>query len=136
MTNFVQILIQHQVRVTKHKLKILELFNYHRHLQAIQIYELLAPTIKISLATIYRTLSIFATHKILQKHNFNDDVAVYELLGENDHHDHMFCIKCKTVIEFINPQIEELQQQIVKEQQFLLISHSMVLYGICIKCND
>ena len=124
------------LKLTKHKLAMLNLFKTHKHLNANQIYELLRNQNDIiSIATIYRILSTLEAKNILVKHNFADDQFTYELLNSNDHHDHLICIKCNNVIEFIDSDIEKLQNQIAENNNFDIISHSLNIYGICRDCK-
>jgi len=125
------------IKLTKHKIQVLQLFSNHRHLDALQIFTLLKEQkINISLATVYRTLIKLEQHDIIQKHNFNHEQSTYELIHPNEHHDHMICLSCKQVIEFVNHKIEELQQSIASKEQFKIVSHSLNLYGICKNCQQ
>ena len=124
------------VKLTKHKLTILELFNLYKHLDASQIYTILINQgVNISLATIYRILTNFEHNEIIEKHNFNNEQATYELMNPNEHHDHLICIKCHKVVEFVNEKIEELQKEIAHTNEFNIMSHSLNIYGICGDCQ-
>lgn len=124
------------VKLTKHKIAILDLFNIHKHLDATQIYNILINNgINISLATIYRVLTNFERNDIIEKHNFNNEHAIYELVKQNEHHDHLICIKCHNVFEFIDEKIEHLQNEIAKANNFKIVSHSLNIYGICNNCQ-
>lgn len=123
------------LKLTKHKLAILELFETHKHLDAYHISDLLREKGNgASSATIYRVLSSFEANGIVTRHNFNEDQAVYELADPNHHHDHLICTKCNKVIEFFNCQIENLQEQIAKKNNFKILNHHLNLYGICSDC--
>lgn len=123
------------IKLTKHKIAILNLFNPNRHLDANQIYTLLqTQKINISLATIYRILTSFENNGILQKNNFNSDQSSYELKNPNEHHDHLICIACHKVIEFLNEKIESLQDEIAKANGFKIMHHSLNIYGKCSDC--
>jgi Fur family ferric uptake transcriptional regulator len=125
------------VKITKHKIVILQLFDLYKHLDASQIHSLLrAQGTDISLATIYRILSVFESNNILEKHNFNEDQAIYELVRPNEHHDHLVCVKCNKVIEFFDCKIERIQERIAKENKFRIVNHHLNLYGICEDCED
>src|SRR3990167_4950748 len=125
------------VKITKHKLVILELFDLYKHLDAGKIYALLTNQgVNISLATIYRILSSFEANNIVVKHNFNEDQSIYELAKPNEHHDHLICIKCHKVIEFFDCHIEQIQEQIAKENKFKIVNHHLNLYGICEDCDS
>lgn len=124
------------IKITQHKLAVLELFAEHKHLDALEISRIFhKKNVDISLATIYRILSSFEEHKIITKHNFGNEHANYELSVSNEHHDHLICIKCGKVVEFVNEKIEELQLQIAKQNSFELYSHTLNIYGICNECQ-
>lgn len=124
------------IKITQHKLAVLELFAEHKHLDALEISRIFhKKNVDISLATIYRILSSFEEHKIITKHNFGNEHANYELSVSNEHHDHLICIKCGKVVEFVNEKIEELQLQITKQNNFELYSHTLNIYGICSECQ-
>ncbi len=123
------------IRVTKHKIVIFELFSTHKHLDANQIYDILhQQNINIGLATIYRILTNFELNAIIKKHNFNQEQATYELTEHNEHHDHLICLKCHQVIEFVDDQIELLQQQIATKHNFTMTHHILNIYGHCKFC--
>ena len=135
--NNLQLIKNKGIKITKHKLAILELFSDYKHLDAMQIYTLLqSKNIDISIATIYRILSNFETNNVLEKHNFNKEQAIYELIVDNTHHDHLICFNCKKVIEFVDNEIEKLQKQIASKNNFTIINHSLNIYGICNDCKN
>lgn len=134
--NYIQQLKMCKIKITPHKLAILELFVQHKHIGAMQIVNQLATqSIEISLATVYRILASFEEHKIISKHNFGNEQAIYELNNSLEHHDHLICSKCATVVEFSNQQIEDLQMTIAKLNNFQVLSHTLNIYGICERCN-
>ena len=131
-----QVLKNLGIKITKHKTVVLELFDVYKHLDASKIHTLLQTQgTDISLATIYRILSTFEAHTILEKHNFNEDQAIYELVKPNEHHDHLVCVKCNKVIEFFDSKIEHLQEVIAKENHFKIVNHHLNIYGICEDCD-
>jgi len=124
------------LKLTKHKLAILELFKAHKHLDAHQINAILNKKGNIvSAATIYRVLASFEANGIVVRNNFKEDQAVYELADPNHHHDHLICTKCNKVIEFYNCQIEILQEEIARKNNFEILNHHLNLYGICSECK-
>ncbi len=135
--NFQQRLRNSGIKVTQHKLAILELFVEHKHLDATKILELLhQKKAEVSLATVYRVLASFETHQIITKHNFGSEHAIYELItSENEHHDHLICLECGQVIEFVNEQIENLQLAIAKANNFHVYHHTLNIYGRCENCS-
>ncbi|MCY4050985.1 MAG: ferric iron uptake transcriptional regulator [Gammaproteobacteria bacterium] len=111
-------------------LKILE-ESSTRHMSAEDVYdELRKDNQTVSLATIYRVLSQFVDAGLAVRHQFEGNKAIYEL-NDDEHHDHMVCLKCGKIIEFMDEKIELLQKQIAEEHEFEMQDHSLTLFGIC-----
>lgn len=87
---------------------------------------------KISLATVYRTVKVFEESGILEKHEFGDGRARYED-AERDHHDHLIDVNTGQVIEFIDPEIEALQERIAARLGYRLIGHRLELLGVPVR---
>lgn len=84
---------------------------------------------RISLSTVYRTLKLFETKGILERHDFGRGRGQYEE-AERAHHDHLIDVSTGRVIEFQNDQIEKLQEAIARELGFDLVGHKLELYGV------
>jgi len=87
---------------------------------------------RISLATVYRTVKLFEESGILDKLEFGDGRARYED-AERDHHDHLIDVNTGQVIEFIDPDIEALQERIAARLGYRLIGHRLELLGVPVK---
>ena len=85
---------------------------------------------KISIATVYRTVKLFEEAGILIKHDFKAGKARYEI---NDDHNHLIDINSGEIIEFVDKDIEELQEKIAKKLGYKLVDHKLELYGSKIK---
>ncbi len=83
----------------------------------------------ISLATVYRTVKLFEEVGILEKHEFQDGRARYED-AERDHHDHLIDLNSGEVFEFVDAEIEALQERIASRLGYRLKGHRMELYGV------
>ncbi len=86
----------------------------------------------ISIATVYRTVKLFEEAGILDKLEFGDGRARYED-AERDHHDHLIDMQTGQVIEFVDPEIEELQERIARKLGYTLKGHKLELYGVPLK---
>lgn len=84
---------------------------------------------RISLATVYRTVKLFEEAGILEKHEFGDGRARYET-ADRDHHDHLIDVQTGAVIEFLDPEIEALQEKIAANLGYRLMGHRLELYGV------
>ena len=87
---------------------------------------------KISIATVYRTVKLFEEAGILEKHEFGDGRARYES-ADRDHHDHLIDLNSGEVIEFVDREIEELQERIAAKLGYELRGHRLELYGVPLK---
>ena len=86
----------------------------------------------ISIATVYRTVKLFDEAGILDKLEFGDGRARYED-AERDHHDHLIDINSGSVIEFVDSDIEKLQEKIANKLGYKLMGHKLELYGVPLK---
>lgn len=84
---------------------------------------------RISLSTVYRTLKLFETKGILERHDFGRGRGQYED-ADRAHHDHLIDVSTGRVIEFKNEDIERLQEAIARELGFELVGHKLELYGL------
>lgn len=132
----IKLLKKVKLKVTEPRLKILALMQStinteYQHFSAEDIYKmLLEQGEEIGLATVYRVLNQFEDAKILTRHNFEGNKAVFEL-APMDHHDHIICTDCGKVIEFSDELIEKRQKEISKQFGIKLKTHSLYLYGSC-----
>ncbi len=121
------------LKVTLPRLKVMELFQHakQRHMSAEDVYKLLlTDDADIGLATVYRVLTQFEHAGILKRSNFESGKAVFEL-EQGAHHDHLVCLQCGRVVEFVDSEIEKRQNKIAKDHGFTLQDHALSLYGNC-----
>ena len=125
------------LKVTLPRMKILELLESGvlRHQSAEDIYKaLLKQNEEIGLATVYRVLTQFEGAGLVTRHHFEGGQAVFEL-NQGEHHDHLVCTSCGKVVEFMDDVIEQHQNQIAKDNKFLISEHSLIIYGLCDACQ-
>ena len=84
---------------------------------------------KISIATVYRTVKLFEETGILAKHDFKGEKARYEELSES-HHDHLIDVQTGEIVEFVDKEIEKLQNKVAEKLGYKLVDHKLELYGI------
>ena len=87
---------------------------------------------KISIATVYRTVKLFEEAGIVEKHDFKGGKARYEQ-SPDEHHDHLIDINSGEIIEFVDKEIEKLQNDVAKKLGYKLVDHKLELYGSKIK---
>ena len=129
------------LKATLPRLKVLEIFQRStaergvRHMSAEDVYKaLIAEHIDVGLATVYRVLTQFEHAGLLARNHFEGGRALFEL-NEGTHHDHLVCLTCGRVEEFVDAEIELHQQQVAAERGFKLQEHALALYGECTKPN-
>ena len=121
------------LKATLPRLKILRILESaeHPHLTAEDVYkQLLAAGEDVGLATVYRVLTQFETAGLVMRHNFEGGRAVFEI-NQGGHHDHMVCVECGRVFEFVDTQIEERQRKVAERAGFAIDDHALYLYGVC-----
>ncbi|MGH1542513.1 MAG: ferric iron uptake transcriptional regulator [Arenicella sp.] len=125
------------LKTTLPRLRILSMFEEDpdQHLSAEDVYKRFMDSgDDIGLATIYRVLTQFESADLVIRHNFEGGRSVFEL-NDGEHHDHMVCLKCGKVTEFVDPEIEERQKIVAEKHDFHLQEHSLYLYGLCKDCH-
>ncbi len=125
------------LKVTLPRLKILEIMDKseQKHMSAEEIYRLLLESgDDVGLATVYRVLTQFETAGLVIRHRFETEHAVFEL-NNSEHHDHIVCVKCGNVQEFVDEIIEKRQEEVAKQFNFTITDHYLYLYGVCQNCQ-
>jgi Fur family ferric uptake transcriptional regulator len=124
------------LKITSSRLAIYKIFEEERdsHLSAYDIQDKLKEkNIEIALATIYRVLGQFEESGLLQRTEFEDDKALYEL-DDGKQHDHMVCKKCSKVTDFFDSELEKRKDEILARYNFSVTGHHLILYGLCSDC--
>jgi len=125
------------LKVTLPRMKILDLMESStvRHQSAEDIYQSLRDEgEEVGLATVYRVLTQFEAAGLVTRHHFEGGQAVFELNREG-HHDHIVCVGCGRVEEFVDEIIETQQAKIAEHKGYVITDHSLILYGKCPECQ-
>lgn len=125
------------LKATLPRLKILEVLDQsrERHLSAEDVYRaLLDNGAEVGLATVYRVLTQFEAAGLVSRHHFDGGHSVFEL-NEGSHHDHMLCVQCGRVEEFVDEVIEDRQLRIAEQAGFRMTDHCLYIYGVCSDCQ-
>jgi Fur family ferric uptake transcriptional regulator len=126
------------LRLTRQRRDVLEETSRRAdHFSAEELYASLRQAdADVSLPTIYRTLAHLdeagLVRQVLRQHGS----AHYESNLEQQHHDHMICVECGRIIEFLEPGIERLQQKVCRRHDFQPLYHRMGIRGICASCQE
>jgi len=125
------------LKVTLPRIKILEIMEKSetRHLSAEDVYKhLLEDGEEVGLATVYRVLTQFESAGLVARHHFDEGHSVFEL-NQGHHHDHIVCVKCGKVEEFMDETIEQRQKDIAAKAGFQITDHCLYIYGVCGACQ-
>lgn len=125
------------LKVTLPRVKILEIMESSntRHVSAEDVYKMLLETGEdVGLATVYRVLTQFESAGLVTRHHFEGGHSVFEM-DQGDHHDHIVCVKCGKIAEFVDETIEKRQADIAKKAGFDITDHVLYIYGICKTCQ-
>jgi len=125
------------LKITLPRLKILQILESRkmRHMSAEDVYKaLLESGEDVGLATVYRVLTQFEAAGLVSRHHFEEGHSVYEL-NQGEHHDHILCVKCGRVDEFVDDIIEERQRKIARKAGYEITDHCLYIYGVCKDCQ-
>jgi len=135
--DFKDILRKEGLKITPQRMAVLEeIMKGKGHRESEDVYMAIKDCkTYVSRATVYRTLDILVQHGFARKLNLGDGRARYERKIDSPHHDHMICNNCAKIIEFVNDEIEKIQEEITIQHQFKLQQHIHQLFGICKECQ-
>ncbi len=131
---FTEYLKKHQHRKTPERYAILERICQHEgHFDADLLYQSMQSDYRVSLATIYNTLELLLSCRLIIKHQFGGQLAQYEKAFGNNTHHHLVCTNCGKVKEFSDKQMRTSIQN-KKFAHFQSTHYSLYVYGLCSKC--
>jgi Fur family ferric uptake transcriptional regulator len=138
---FEQFLRSRSLRLTKQREAILKaIYATHDHISADDLYDELmddagSKELKISRATVYRTLSLLTEGGFIQALDIGRDQGrLYEHVMGHEHHDHMVCLVCDDILEFHDEDLEQVQARAVEKHGFKASSHRLNVFGTCRRC--
>ena len=134
---FLQLLRERGQRVTGERLALFdEIFSLHGHIDAEELLRSMkARGLKISRATVYRTLELLVKSNLVRRVHLGEDHYHYEHVAGNSHHDHLICTACGTVIEFHDEELERRQREICERKKFTPTFHNLQILGLCDACR-
>ena len=135
---FTTYLEQNGQRKTPERFTILKaIYDYQTHFDVETLYiKMKNRNYRVSRATLYNTIELLLECSLVRKHQFGENQAQYEKSFTNNQHDHLICTKCKSVIEFCDPRIQNIMNTVEKNIGFKVMHHSLNMYGTCSKCTS
>ena len=137
LSQFRDVLRQEGLKYTPQRVAVLEeIIKDTGHRECEDIYlALRQKNNHVSRATIYRTMDILVKNGYARKMEIGDGRARYESKVGSSHHDHLICTSCGDILEFVDHDIEDIQEKIAKFYHFKLQRHIHQLFGLCKKCH-
>lgn len=132
-----QVLKERGVRITPQRELVLRRALAHLHFTAEELVaDVHVIDTSVARASVYRTIGLLHEAGLVEKHDFRYGAPNYEVTFGKAHHDHLMCVQCGEIIEFQEPRVETIQQDIVKRFGYQLLSHTHKLYGLCAACQQ
>jgi len=133
--NFVNHLKKENLRATEQRYEVLNsVLEMNGHFGAEDLFiRMKNEGKKVSRATVYNTLELLFELGVVSRHKVGN-VFVYERAFGREHHDHLICVNCGSIIEFQSEEIEKIQDEICKKYRFKPIRHTHQIFGLCAKC--
>ena len=129
-------LARKRLKRTGQREKILEVFLHSkRHVTVEELHNLVKyQDPGIGLTTVYRAMKLFCDCSLARANHFEEGRVRYEQQYKTAHHDHMICVRCGETVEFVNDQIEKLQEKVAQKYGFQMVDHRMEIFGHCPNC--
>ena len=134
---FLNYLASKQLKMTRQRQAVIDaIFSDDGHFDAEELVERLKNgQIGVSRATVYRTLELLRECQLVEKLDFGSARSFYEQTSPGEHHDHLICVECGSVMEFHNDKLETLQDEICRQFGFEETHHSLRIFGRCRDCR-
>ncbi len=137
LKKFKSILKDENLKMTPQRVEVFrQVCDSNEHQESEEIFiSLRKRDVNISRATVYRSMDILYQHDLVQRMDIGDGKWRYEHWLDCHQHDHLICIRCGTIVEFINTQIEEIQNDVAEKFDYELVRHVHQLFGLCKQCR-
>jgi Fur family ferric uptake transcriptional regulator len=134
----VQYLAEKKLRPTRERLTLLdEVMRTSGHFDADQLFAgLNARGVDVSRATVYNTLDLFVDCGLISRYRFGENHSRYEKAFGRPRHDHLICLECGDIIEFVSEKVDRLQQEVCSEHKFKPHNSTLQIFGVCSRCQS
>jgi Fur family ferric uptake transcriptional regulator len=136
---FTKFLKRKNMKVTQSRLDLIDLIaDYGKHFEVEELVNWIAMQTErsVSRSTIYRTIKLLQEFGVIKEVIKHNNRTIYEFVAGKAHHDHLVCIECGKIIEFVNEDIEKLQDEVCDQYDFNPLHHRLEIFGICADCRN
>jgi len=136
---FTKFLKKKNMKITRSRLDLIDLIaSYGKHFEVEELTNWIAlqSDKNVSRSTVYRTIKLLQEFGIIREVIKYGGRTVYEFVVGKTHHEHLVCVSCGKIIEFVSEDIERLQDQVCEEYNFLPIRHRLEIFGVCEDCRN
>ena len=135
---FKKYLKRKNMKITQSRLDLIDLLaSYGKHFEVEELVNWVSSRTdrRVSRSTIYRTIKLLQEFGAIKEVIKQNNRTIYEFVVGKPHHDHLVCMECGRIIEFVNEDIENLQDEVCKEYDFEPMNHRLEIFGICSDCR-
>ena len=131
-------LLEKKLRPTRERFLLLdEIMKMTGHFDADQVYASLSKkNLKASRATVYNTLDLLVSCGLISKYRFGENHSRYEKAFGRPRHDHIICLECGEILEFVTTKLEAIQNEVCEEKKFQPHNSTLQIFGICSRCSS
>ncbi len=136
---FTEFLKKKNLKITKTRLDLIDLIaDYDKHFEIEELVNWISSRTdkRVSRSTIYRTVKLLEEFGAIKEVIKKDNKTIYEFVVGRSHHDHLVCVECGKIIEFVSEDIEQLQDEVCKTYSFKPIHHRLEIFGLCKDCQE
>ncbi len=125
-------------RITPERFQVLEaIMNHEGHFDADGLFlGMKSKGAKVSRATVYNTLELLQDCGLVSKYRFGENHSRYEKALGRPHHDHLICLECGDIIEFVSEKLSKIQVDVCRENSFKSQTSTLQIFGTCKKCQE
>jgi Fur family ferric uptake transcriptional regulator len=133
-----EFLQQKKLRASRERFLLLEeIMHTNGHFDADELFTLLnTKGLKASRATVYNTLDLLVECGLISKYRFGENSSRYEKAFGRPRHDHLICLECGDIIEFVNEKLDKILRDVSEEHRFTVHNATLQMFGICAKCQS
>ena len=126
-----------KLRPTRERFLLLEqILQTNGHFDADQLFASLTNKgLKASRATVYNTLDLLVECGLISRYRFGESHSRYEKAFGRPRHDHLICLECGDIIEFVSEKLDKIQREVCEEKRFRQRNSTLQIFGTCVKCQ-